>query len=462
MSEIFDVAVIGGGPAGYYGAIRAAQLGGKVILFEKDTVGGTCLNRGCIPTKTFVKTGESIETFRKAAERGVVFSAPVTASVDMKNVVGYKNKVVKRLTGGVAELLRSNGVKSVSGEAVLVSADTIACGDSEYKAKNIILCGGSRPAIPNIPGIDSKYVVTSNEMLDAQSVPERLLIIGAGIIGCEFAIPFSIFGSQVTLVEASSQVMPGMDREVSEGIKKGMLNLGVRVLTSALVEKITETADGVVVTVNGEEIPADLVVAATGRTPVLDCLGPLKDSVEIENGGIVVDNSCRTSVPGLFACGDITSSGNLASEAFRMGEVAAECAMGNFSTFDLSRIPSCVHSEPEAACVGLNEDKARELYGEDLLIGKFPFGANGMCLASGNTDGFVKVLAEKNCGEIVGVHILGGNATELIAEACDLMAQEISIEEAAAIMHSHPSISEAFMEACADALGRCVHLPRKG
>lgn len=461
MSDKFDVAVIGGGPAGYVAAIRAAQLGGKVVLFERDAVGGTCLNRGCIPTKTFVKTGEAIADFEKAPLRGVVFSAPVKAGVDMKKVVEYKNGVVHKLTSGVASLLRSNGVTVVKGAAALAAADKVRCGDKEYDAASVILCGGSKPLMPPIPGIDSRFVVTSNELLDYERVPERMVIIGAGIIGCEFAVPFARFGSGVTLIEAAERVMPGMDEEVSKGLRQGMESAGVRVLTSTRVERIEEKNGRALVLTGGETIETELVVAAIGRSPVLDCLGALASQAETLNGEIVVDDSCRTSIPGVYACGDVTDRSNLASTAFKMGETAAECAMGMDSRVELRWVPTCVHAEPEAACVGLTESEAREKYGSELLVGRFPLGGNGMCLAAGKGEGFVKVLAEKTCGELLGVHILGGNATELITEVCDLMTCEITVDEAAGIMHPHPAVSEAFMEACADALGRCVHLPKK-
>lgn len=461
MADIFDVAVIGGGPAGYVGAIRAAQLGGKVVLFERDTVGGTCLNRGCIPTKTFVKTGESIAVFKKAPERGVVFSAPVTAGVDMGKVVAYKNGVVKKLTGGVAGLLRSNGVTVVKGEAKLAGEKTIECEGKTYETKNILLCGGSKPALPPIPGIDGKNVITSNELLDIDHVPEKLCIIGGGIIGCEFALPFTHFGSKVTLIEATDRIMPMMDTDVSDGIRKGMESIGVSILTSTRVERIEERGGKTVVIAAGREFEADKVVIAIGRAPVPECLGALKDKIKMENGRVAVDSACRTSIPGVYACGDLSDKANLASAAFKMGECAAACAMGRESAVDLSKVPNCVHAEPEAASVGLTEAEARAKYGDDLLVGKFPFGGNGMCLAAGLTEGFVKVLAEKKYGEIVGVHILGGDATELIAEVCDLLTEEITVNEAADILHPHPSMAEAFMEACADALGRCIHLPKK-
>ena len=461
MADKFDVAVIGGGPAGYVAAIRAAQLGGKVVLFERDNVGGTCLNRGCVPTKTFLKTGEAIASFKKAPERGVVFSAPVTAGVDMPKVVEYKNGVVKKLTGGVSGLLRSNGVTVIKGNAVLSTASVVSCEGKDYEAGSIILCGGSQVTRIPIPGIDNPKVITSNELLDIDHVPEKLLIIGAGIVGCEFAIPFAHFGSQVTVVEATDRVTPALDPELSAGIEKGMKSVGITVLTNSKVESIADRDGKTFVTVSGKELEADCILLCVGRSPELSCLGALAETLEMESGHVVADDFCRTSVAGVYACGDITNRSGLASSAIKMGEAAAENAMGQQKAVDLSKVPNIIHTDPEAVSIGMSEAEAKEKYGADLLIGKFPFSGNGMSLAAGKTEGFVKVLAEKKYGEIVGVHVLGGDAAEMAAEACNLMTTEITVYEAADIIHAHPTMSEALMEACADAIGRCIHLPKK-
>ena len=457
----FDVAVIGAGPGGYCAAIRAAQLGGKVIIFEKDKVGGTCLNRGCIPTKTFVKTGEAINTFNNCESRGIVLPDNFKVSVDMAKVVDYKNNVVKKLTGGVSALLKSNGVKVVTGDALLKDAHSIKCGDVTYSAGKIILCTGSKVRMIPIDGIDNKNVITSDDLLDIDHVPESLVIIGGGIVGCEFAQPFARFGSKVTIIEAADRITSGLDEELSYGIEKGLKAEGIDVYTNTSVKRIYDKDGKTFVDLGDTQIEAEKVLLCVGRTPVLDVLGEISGKFETENGHISVNEYCETSVSGIYAVGDITSVSGLASTAIKMGETAAQNAMGQDSILDLSKSPSIIHTNPEAVSIGLTQAQAEERYPGKILTGKFPFSGNGMCLASGETEGFVKVIAESDFGEIVGVHILGADAAEMGAEAVDLMSMEISVYEAASIIHAHPTMSEAFMEACADAISMCIHLPKK-
>ena len=457
----YDIAVIGGGPGGYCAAIRASQLGGHVILFEKDKLGGTCLNRGCIPTKTFVKTGELINSFDKCEGRGILLPDNFSASVDMEKVVSYKNNVVKKLTGGVSALLKSNKVKVVSGQALLKDEHTIECCGENYSAEKIILCGGSKVRMIPIEGIDNKNVITSDELLDIDHVPEKLVIIGGGIVGCEFAQPFASFGSKVTVIEALPRLTSGLDEELSAGIEKGLADSGVKVITGKSVSRIFDENGKTYVEVNGESIEADKVLLCVGRTPCAEFLGGMEGKIEVENGYVTVNEYCETSIQGIYAAGDITPVSGLASTAIKMGETAAANAMGIKTVLDLSKSPNIIHTNPEAVSIGLTQSQAEEKYAGKLLIGKFPFSGNGMCLASGNTEGFVKVIAESDCGEILGVHILGADAAEMGAEAVDLMSMEITVDEAADIIHAHPTMSEAFMEACADALSRSIHLPKK-
>lgn len=460
MSKIYDVAVIGGGPAGYVSAIKAAQLGGKVVLFEKDVVGGTCLNRGCIPTKTFVKTAEVIEQIKHAKDRGII-NDPKT-SVDMPAVVKYKNNVVKKLTGGVAGLLRSYGVDVVKGVAKMTGETKIECAGQVYEAKNTLLCGGSKAGIIPIPGVDNPNVLTSDGILDVQEVPAKLCVIGGGVIGCEVATAFAGFGSEVTIVELADRLVPVLDAELSAMMKKSLEKLGIKVLLSKKVDKIDTVNGKTAVIASGEPVVCDKILLSIGRVADLECLGTLADKIKVERGKIVVDEYMRTSIPNIYAPGDINGRSMLAHAAFKMGEAAAANAMGHNEKCNLSLVPSCVYTIPEAASVGLTEAQAEEKYGkEHIMVGRFPFAANGRALASGESEGFIKVIAEKKYGEILGVHIFGAVAAEMIAEPASLMATEIPVGEVAEIIHAHPTYSEAFMEACADALGSCIHLPKK-
>ena len=457
--ETYDVAVIGGGPAGYVAAIRAAQLSGRVILFEKDRVGGVCLNRGCIPTKTYLKTAEYIHHIQRAAERGILVSAGLR--VDMPAVAAYKEQVVRKLTGGVQTLLKSNGVCVVSGEAFLTDPFHVSCNAKVYTAKKIILCGGSQAKTLLVPGADHKDVMTSDGILELIKVPEHLGIIGGGIIGCELASAFCAFGSRVTLIERKDRIMSAWDREVSKELGKGLSQDGVRICYDSHVEEIADENGRPVIVTGKERIACDKVLVSIGREADLSCLGALSGQIRLANGRVAVDDTMRTSVDSVYACGDINGRVMLAHAAFKMGEVAAEnCMTEKGRRCDLRYVPSCLYTSPESAFVGLTQEQAVKQYPQGINIGRFRMAANGRSLASGECRGFVKVIAEKKYGQILGVHMVGGTASEMIAEPAALMAMEVTVHEAAEqIIHAHPSYSEAFAEACADALGRCIHLP---
>lgn len=459
---MYQVAVVGGGPAGYVAAIRAAQLGARVVLFERESLGGTCLNRGCVPTKTLLKTAEYLRCIQDAAERGIVLEG--SAHIDMPAAVGEKDRVVKALTDGVASLLRSNGVTVVRGEAHLQTAHQLLCGGEVYTAEKIILCGGSRPTAIPIPGAESPHVLNSTDILNLQELPARLCIIGGGVIGCEFAGIFQSFGSQVTIVEKLGRLMEPMDEDISRELERCMRRNGTAVHLREGVKEITESPDGCVTVVTDHlQIECDKVLLSIGRTPDLECLGDLAGEIRTEEGRIVVDDAMRTSVKNIYACGDVNGRAMLAHAAFQMGKAAAEsCVSGQETICPLKYVPSVLYTSPEAACVGLTEAQARRQYPNCVLVGKFPFSANSRSAASGERDGFVKVVVEKTYGELLGVHIIGGLASEMIAEATALMSGEVPAQEiVSTLIHPHPSYSEAFAEACGNALGKCIHLPPK-
>lgn len=453
----YDVFVIGGGPAGYVAAIKAAQLGGKVALAEKDTVGGTCLNRGCIPTKTYLKSAEILSRITSSAYRGIVVDKSAV-TFDMKQARKDKDDVVTRLTNGVKGLLKSNGVTVIQGTGVAKTAGTVVVGDKTYACRRIIFAGGSIPGRIGIPGIDSKLVLTSDEALELEEVPARLTVIGGGVIGVELGLTFSEFGSDVTIIEMMDRIVPSMDEEVSAALAQELKKKGVTIMTSARLQQITETAKGLSLELDdGTVIEADKALLSIGRKPDLSGIKAL--GVAVDKGRVRVDEHMQTSVPNVYAPGDVNGLCMLAHAAFKMGEVAAENALGGHAVFEVRNIPSCIYTNPEVGAIGLTEKQAAQSH--DIQVGRFPFGANGRALASGEGSGFVKVIGDKKYGEILGVHIVGAGATEMINEASALMHLEVTMEELMNIVHGHPTFSECLYEAGADAAGKCIHLPKK-
>ena len=452
----YDVVVIGGGPAGYVAAIKAAQLGGKVALVEKDVVGGTCLNRGCIPTKTYLKNAEILDTIRHAEKRGILLSS-TELKLDMDQIVAVKNDVVKTLTNGVAGLLRSYGVKTYKGTGRITKDKKVSVDGKELlQTKKIILAGGSKPSRLKIPGMESSLVMTSDEILDMKEIPEHLAIIGGGVIGIELATVFRAYGSKVTVIEMESRLVPMMDQEVSAEIARSVKEKGIEAMTSTRLEKLEEKDGKLTIITDKGSFEADKALLSIGRVADLEAVSEIE--LEMERGKVKVNDKMETSAEGIYAAGDINGKWMLAHAAFKMGEVAAANAMGKDEKANLSYTPSAVYTSPEIGSVGLTEEAARAKY--DISIGKFQFGANGRALASGEATGFVKVVADKKYGQILGVHIVGPAAAEMINEAAALMSMEITVHEVSEIIHGHPTYSEAFMEAAADCLKKCIHKPR--
>ena len=444
--DAYDIVVIGGGPAGYVSAIKAAQLGGKVALVEKSELGGTCLNRGCIPTKTYLHNAEIIEN--------------PSFSVDMDKLLETKSKVVNTLVGGVAGLLRSYGVDVHKGIGTITKDKNVLINGSELlETKKIILAGGSKVSKINVPGMESSLVMTSDDILEMNEVPESLVIIGGGVVGIELGQAFMTFGSKVTVIEMMDRIVPAMDAEVSKNLRLILERKGMTILTDTKLQEIIEEDGKLRIKVEGkDDIIANKALLSIGRVPDLEGIGEVE--FELDRGRIKVNEYMETSVPGIYAPGDINGTKMLAHAAFRMGEVAAENALkGNHAVAKLNLTPAAIYTLPEVAAVGLTEEQAREKY--DVQIGKFNFAANGRAIASDAAQGFVKVIADKKYGEVLGVHIIGPAAAELINEASTIIEMEITVEEMLKTIHGHPTFSEVMYEAFADVLGLAVHSPKK-
>ena len=456
------VLVVGGGPGGYVAAIRAAQLGAKVTMIEKDKVGGTCLNRGCMPTKAMLHSSEIYAAATKSADIGIIGK---DVQVDWEKVQGFRASVVEKLTSGVKALCKLNKVKVVEGEAVFTGPKTVQVGADSYTADKVIIAAGSYPIIPGIPGLkESKAMIDSTGCLELDHIPESLLVIGGGVIGLELGSVYNRYGTKVTVVEMMPKLLPGMDGELTAMLQAKLQGEGLEILTSSQVVSVADTAKGAKVTVkaaDGEKVyEAEKILVCVGRGPATDGLGLDKAGVKVEKGFIQTDARMETNVPGVYAIGDCTGKLMLAHAAMAMGETAAENAMGGEKTFDPDQSPSCAYVGPEFAGVGFTEERAKEL-GLDYKVGKFPTNGNGRSLVAGHTDGMIKILAGTKYGEILGVHILAPSATELIEEAALAIKLEATLEEFTDTIHCHPTVAEAVREAGLAVDKKAIHIPNK-
>ena len=458
-----DVAVLGGGPGGYTAAIRAAQLGAKTVCIEKEEeLGGTCLRVGCIPTKAWVQTAyalkEAEETFAKL---GVQVGK---AKLDLSASNVWKAGIVKQLTQGVAVLFKANGVEWVRGTGRFESPHSIAVeGAEKVEFKQAIVATGSFPMRPPIEGIESHLCVDSTGLLAQEKLPKRLVILGGGIIGCEFASIFSRFGSQVTIVELLPHLIPSEDGEASSELAKQFKKRGIAVHLDSRCDRIEEKGGGLVVTIaGGEQIECDLMLVATGRAPLVDEIGLPLVGVQFDvKKGIWTDDRRRTTVPHVYAVGDVAGYWQLAHTAFREGEVAAENACGHEAVVDNRGVPRPIYTDPEIAGVGLTEEQAREQYGDKVAVGKFPFAANGRAMMQNETVGWVKSIHETQYGELLGLVMIGPHVTDLVEAGVVALDAESTVETVADGMAAHPTLSEAIKEAGLVALGRAIHLPNR-
>jgi len=456
-----DVAVLGGGPGGYTAAIRAAQLGAKVVCIEKEeALGGTCLRVGCIPTKAWVQTAfalkEAEETFGKL---GVQVGEP---RLDLAVSNDWKAKVVKQMTDGVAFLFKANGVEWVQGEGRFTGPNTIAVeGGEDVTFKSAVIATGSYPIRPPIPGLDSPRCLDSTGLLAQTEVPRRLVILGGGIIGCEFASIFRRFGSEVTIVEMLPRLIPMEDEDAAKELAKQLERRGVALHLGKQATQVDDTGSSLTVHFGeGETVEADLMLVSVGRAPLVEGIGLEAAGVEFDpRKGIAADERRRTSVPHICAVGDCAGYWQLAHTAFREGEVAAENALGHDAVVDNRGVPRPIYTDPEIASVGLTEAQAREQHGDDVAVGVFPWVANARAVMQNETAGWVKSIHESRYGELLGVVMVGPHVTDLIEAAVVALDAEATVETVADGMAAHPTLSEAIKEAGLVALGRPIHLP---
>jgi dihydrolipoamide dehydrogenase len=458
-----DVAVLGGGPGGYTAAIRAAQLGAKVACIEKEPeLGGTCLRVGCIPTKAWVQTAFAL---KEAEESFAKFGVNVGgAQLDFGQSNAWKAGVVQQMTSGVAGLFKANGVEWVKGTGRFKDANTIAVeGGEDVSFRQAVIATGSFPLRPPIPGLDLPRCVDSTGLLAQEQVPQRLVILGGGIIGCEFASIFARFGSTVTIVEMLDSLIPQEDADAAKELEK---QFGKRGIALQLGKQCTQVDDdGSQLTVHfgeGETVQADLMLVSVGRGPLVEGLGLEEIGVQFDKrAGISADERRQTSVPHIYAVGDCAGYWQLAHTAFREGEVAAENACGHDAIVDNRAVPRPIYTDPEIAAVGLTEAEAREQYGDDVAVGRFPWVANARAVMQDETIGWVKSIHETHYGELLGLVMVGPHVTDMVEAGVVAIDAESTVETVADGMAPHPTLSEAIKEAGLVALGRAIHIPNR-
>lgn len=462
-SQTYDVAVIGGGPGGYVTAIRAAQLGLKPVVIEKDKPGGVCLNWGCIPTKALLKNAELVLTLRHAEDYGISCD---NLRFDMGKAVQRSRKAADTLAGGIGFLLKKNKVDFVSGRGRLATANSVDVTNDKgetrtVNAHSIVLATGSRSkAIPVVP-VDGRRIITSTEAMLLEEPPGSMIIIGGGAIGVEFAYYYAAYGTEVTIVEMLPHLLPAEDEEISEALVKSFTKLGVGIRTGARVESAESSPGGTTVTVTvagtEETLNADVTLLAIGRDANVEEIGLEALGVETDRGFIKVDDECRTTVSGVYAIGDVAGPPLLAHKASAEGINLVERLAGYPSPpVDRENIPACTYCQPQVASVGLTEAQAAA--DREIQVFRMPYRSSGKAVAAGQTDGMVKLIADAKYGEILGAHIIGADATELIAEICTARTLESTIRELHKTIHAHPTLSELVMEAAAGLEGAAIHI----
>jgi dihydrolipoamide dehydrogenase len=460
-----DVCVVGGGPGGYVSAIRAAQLGLKTAVVERDNLGGVCVARGCIPTKAMLRSAEVLTTLNHAADFGILADNP---RVDFSKVLSFKDKVVKQNVDGIGMLFKSYGIEMIAGSGQLVEQGKVkvtGSAEATVNAKNVILATGSVPASLPIRGGNGSGVIDSNGALALKEVPGSMLVIGGGAVGSEWADIFNAFGTKVTLVEMLPTLLPLEDEDMGKTLQRVFTRRGITVHTEAKLEEIADGDGGkvgVATLKDGkqERISAECVLVGVGRKPNTEGLGIDGVGVKTDRRGFIeVDDHLRTNLPNVYAIGDVSGKTLLAHVASHQGVAAVENIAGHEKPMDYKVVPACTYTHPEVASVGLTEKKAQEA-GYDVVVGRFPFAASGRARTYGDTEGMVKLVSEAKYGEVLGVHIIGAVASDMIPEAALGIRLEATVEDITGTIHAHPTFGEAVMEAAFAASTGAIHLPK--
>lgn len=455
----YDITVIGGGPGGYVAAIKAAQMGAKVCLIEKSSLGGTCLNRGCIPTKALLKCSQTYDAVQNARKFGIEGIDKERITVNIEKIIERKDGIVNRLKSGIDYLLKVNKVELVSGSAEVLDRKHVKVGDREIGTKTLIIATGSETAIVPIDGVkegmQSGFVITSNEALDMKKLPRNLCIIGGGVIGVELATFFNIVGVKVTIVELMPEILPTVDEEIVASLREHLISKGIRIYTGAKAKRIKKSSIVIAHQSSEMEIDADSIILAVGRVP--DTKGFEKLNLEFNRNAIKVNEKMETSIPGVYAIGDVNGMFQLAHVASVEGIVAVENALGGNAKMSYNSIPQCIYTSPQIASVGLTEKMAKEK-GYSVKVGKFPMAANSKASVEEKSEGFAKVICDSVYGEILGIHLYGENVTEMIVGGVLSINLEATIEDLAMAISPHPSISEAITEAAHAAIHKAIHM----
>ncbi|MEC9485539.1 MAG: dihydrolipoyl dehydrogenase [Candidatus Izemoplasma sp.] len=455
----YDIIILGGGPGGYVAAIKAAQEDMKVALIEKDVVGGVCLNWGCIPTKAMLKTAKVYSQFMHASDYGLKISDTSVVEVDLKAIKKRKDKIVKRLTNGVKGLLKKNGVDVYNGFGEVKDPHTVTVNDETLETKKLILATGSHPFIPPIEGlkdaVESARAVTAKGVLELEELPKTMTVIGGGVIGVEFATLYSNLGTKVTVVEMEDRILTLIDDDIRDQYMKLFLNDNIDLKLNAKVTKVND--DQVTYEFDGQEhtVQSDKILVSIGTRPNMKGLEAL--DLEMTENGVKTNDKLETNIEDVYAIGDMNGKAMLAHVASKEGIVAVENIAGKKTHIDYFKVPSGIYGFPEIAYVGVTEQQAKA-QGIDYIVSQFPLSANGKALAEGESDGLIKLIAAKKYNELIGMHILSPNATDMISEGVIAMELESTADEIAASIHPHPTLSESIMEAAHGVVDKPIHL----